>query len=408
MNKATFAKQAKTASFFPATQGMLQRKCDCGNHTVAGGECVECAKKKSSLQRKFAIGASTDTLEREADRVAEQVMAAPAHHAISGVLPRIQRFSGQADGQMDVAPASVDQVLAGPGRPLESSLRQDMEQRFVHDFSRVRVHSGAAAEQSARDVNAHAYTVGHNMVFGAGRFAPGTHEGRRLLVHELTHVVQQQSIPSVIQRDAIPTGITLSEAKPFGHADLQSDGLKKKWRTYIGSTTLMQVTPSGKFNGHCVKEYLTEVANTCPARFSELRKEAFCMESKCLEFDRYGTAGDPDTRKTVTDGPDTFIDRHRTRHPESLLEGTGKSQCSVVCHQRYKFDRQHDLGSFYVIRNFRADKYTPAGSKDALHITTGEVQKVPAPLEAPTKEKFAKDVAPDLKKHGVLVAPPVP
>ena len=118
-------------------------------------------------------------------------MATPAHPAVSGAPPRIQRFSGQSNGQMDAAPASVDQALASPGRPLEPALRQDMEQRFGHDFSRVRVHSGAAAEQSARDVNAHAYTVGHNIVFGAGRFAPGTHEGRRLIAHELTHVVQQ-------------------------------------------------------------------------------------------------------------------------------------------------------------------------------------------------------------------------
>jgi outer membrane protein OmpA-like peptidoglycan-associated protein len=66
-----------------------------------------------------------------------------------------------------------------------------MGQRFGYDFSRVRVHSGAAAEQSARDVSAHAYTVGHNIVFGADRFAPGTNDGKRLLAHELTHVVQQ-------------------------------------------------------------------------------------------------------------------------------------------------------------------------------------------------------------------------
>jgi hypothetical protein len=66
-----------------------------------------------------------------------------------------------------------------------------MGQRFGHDFSRVRVHSGGAAEQSAREVNAHAYTVGHDIVFGAGRFSPGTHEGQRLIAHELTHVVQQ-------------------------------------------------------------------------------------------------------------------------------------------------------------------------------------------------------------------------
>ena len=72
-----------------------------------------------------------------------------------------------------------------------------MGQRFGHDFSRVRVHSGGAAEQSARDVNANAYTVGHNIVFGAGRFAPGTHEGRRLIAHELTHVVQQSGADGI-------------------------------------------------------------------------------------------------------------------------------------------------------------------------------------------------------------------
>src|SRR2546423_13678847 len=105
---------------------------------------------------------------------------------------------------MDGAPASVDRALASPGRPLEPALRQDMEQRFGYDFSRVRVHSGAAAEQSAQDVNAHAYTVGHNMVFGAGRFAPGTHEGRRLMAHELTHVVQQTGVIPLIQRKPDP------------------------------------------------------------------------------------------------------------------------------------------------------------------------------------------------------------
>ena len=76
-------------------------------------------------------------------------------------------------------------------RPLDPVLQQDMEQRFGHDFSRVRVHSGGSAEQSAREVNAYAYTVGHDIVFGAGQFAPETHAGRRLIAHELTHVVQQ-------------------------------------------------------------------------------------------------------------------------------------------------------------------------------------------------------------------------
>ena len=91
----------------------------------------------------------------------------------------------------DAAPPIVDEVLRSPGQPLNTATRAFMEPRFGYDFSQVRVHFGAAAEQSAREVNADAYTVGSNIVFGAGQFAPRTHEGRRLLAHELTHVVQQ-------------------------------------------------------------------------------------------------------------------------------------------------------------------------------------------------------------------------
>jgi hypothetical protein len=66
-----------------------------------------------------------------------------------------------------------------------------MERRFGHDFSRVRVHANAAAEQSARDVHASAYTVGHHIMFGANQFTPETVHGQRLIAHELTHVLQQ-------------------------------------------------------------------------------------------------------------------------------------------------------------------------------------------------------------------------
>jgi hypothetical protein len=77
----------------------------------------------------------------------------------------------------------------------------------------VQVHTDAAAEQSAQDVNALAYTVGHDIVFGAGRFAPGTHEGRRLLAHELSHLVQQKAYPvqNMIMRkeDTPPSNVEL-------------------------------------------------------------------------------------------------------------------------------------------------------------------------------------------------------
>jgi hypothetical protein len=362
-----------------------------------------------------------------------------------------EKYSSMKKDEISKVPPIVQEVLRSSGRALDPATRIFMESRFGHDFSRVQVHTDTRAVESARAINALAYTVGDDIVFGAGYYSPSSSEGRGLLAHELIHVVQQhgllssphrtpllnhldsdqyeqeanqmtgelakggtvsvrlQSSVPVIQRQAVPTGIKLAEAKPFGHTNLKNDELKKKWRTYIGSTTLMQVTPSRDYRKHCVKEYLSEVANTCPARFSELRTEGFCTESKCLDIGRWGTGGDPETGKMVTDGLDSFIDRHRTKHDKSLLEGSGKNECSVVCHQRYKFDRRYDLGSFFVIRNFRADKYTPPGSKDALHITTGEVQKVPAGLEAPSREKFAKEIAPGLKKSGVLTeAPSVP
>lgn len=90
------------------------------------------------------------------------------------------------------APSSVHAVLNSSGQPLDSATRAYFEPRFGCDFSQVRVHSDGAAQQSAREVNAHAYTVGHNIVFGAGRFSPETKDGRHLLAHELTHVLQQR------------------------------------------------------------------------------------------------------------------------------------------------------------------------------------------------------------------------
>jgi hypothetical protein len=189
----------------PSQSGILQRKCACSGAAGMSGACEECSKKQRlGLQTKLKINEPGDIYEQEADRIADQVMATPAHPAVSDAPPRIQRFAGQSNGQMDAAPASVNQALASPGRPLEPALRQDMEERFGHNFSRVRVHSGTAAEQSARDVNAHAYTVGHDMVFGAGRFAPGTQAGRRLIAHELAHVMQQGRDQPMLQRQEIP------------------------------------------------------------------------------------------------------------------------------------------------------------------------------------------------------------
>jgi hypothetical protein len=183
-----------------------------------------------ALQRKLAIGAVDDPLEREADRVAEQVMrrpapgvaAAPAFSSGSGIQRACacggtcsdcrnkHRENGYAHVRTKAAaPASpigieappiVHAVLRSPGRPLDAATGAFMEARFGWDFSRVRVHSDGAAAQSAEHLNADAYTVGSNVVFGPGRFSPRSHEGRRLIAHELTHVVQQRETAAALQR----------------------------------------------------------------------------------------------------------------------------------------------------------------------------------------------------------------
>jgi len=136
--------------------GLLQRACACGNHAGSGGECAECRRKREG------------TLQRAA------------------VHP----------GPAPAVPAIVQDVLRGPGQPLDGATRAFMEPRFGHDFSGVRVHTDGRASQSAAAVNALAYTVGQQVVFGSGQYAPTTMAGRRLLAHELTHTVQQGRVHS--------------------------------------------------------------------------------------------------------------------------------------------------------------------------------------------------------------------
>jgi hypothetical protein len=128
---------------------------------------------------------------------------------VDGELPpglAIQRRAPHPREPAQEAPASVKRVLGTCGNPLDEETRHDMEQRFGRNFRAVRVHEGSAAAQSARDVYAHAYTVGNHIVFGDGRFSPRTTQGRLLLAHELTHVLQQGTSPGrpQLQRRAEP------------------------------------------------------------------------------------------------------------------------------------------------------------------------------------------------------------
>lgn len=105
------------------------------------------------------------------------------------------------DAAVDIAPPEIQETLSRTGQPMDAKTRSLMEQGFGQDFSRVRIHHDARAADSARSIDAKAYTVGHDVVFGSGHYSPTNLEGRRLLAHELTHVLQQEGssewIPAV-------------------------------------------------------------------------------------------------------------------------------------------------------------------------------------------------------------------
>ena len=103
----------------------------------------------------------------------------------------LQRTPGAASRE-SAAPPGVDAALRTPGQPLDRETRARMEPGFGHNFSQVRVHTGPQAAESASALGAQAYTVGSDMVFGAGQYAPQTPAGQQLIAHELAHVVQQQ------------------------------------------------------------------------------------------------------------------------------------------------------------------------------------------------------------------------
>ena len=188
------------------------------------------------MQAQLQVGSVDDPLEHEADSIAERVTSSPAlGNSSAAATPRISRkcMACERGGNLQKQSAGVDsgseapglahEVLRSPGQPLDAATRMFMEPRFGREFSQVRVHNSSAAEQSAQALNANAYTVGQNIVFGAGKFAPGTPGGNRLIAHELTHVVQQSESGSsqarIAQRDAkkgTPPAVTPVPAKPAG------------------------------------------------------------------------------------------------------------------------------------------------------------------------------------------------
>lgn len=185
----------RTASF--SNQGKLQRfaRNDAGRNT----------RVIFPVQAKLKLGRPNDRYEQEADRVADEVMRMPQPEgitvsmyeeekiqtkAIAGkITPLVQGDAGTVSNEI----SSDIQSLQGGGRPLSNSERGFFEPRFGVDFSNVRLHDDRKSSNIAQSINARAFTVGNDVAFGAGEYSRDTSKGKRILAHELVHVVQNNS-----------------------------------------------------------------------------------------------------------------------------------------------------------------------------------------------------------------------
>ena len=244
-----------------------------------GNQAVQRLLHFGRIQAKLTVGQPNDKYEQEADRVADQVIRMPDPTAteqgpknLSNQIPVIQRMCPECEQELQRQPAdeieeeeekilqrqpmedeeeellqakeipgqtpevsneveSTINNLRGGGQPLSFTDRSFFEPRFGQDFSKVRIHTNSQAAKMVRSINAHAFTLGHDVVFGAGQYSPKTSAGKKLVAHELTHVVQQKGRPQ---------GLGISSR---AHLTVQRKPRQVRAHRFLGMNVLGGVNP---------------------------------------------------------------------------------------------------------------------------------------------------------------------
>ena len=206
----------------------LQRKCACGGDAGFSGDCQDCDEKRFSVQRS-ARDSATETA-AAVPVIVYEVLRSPGEPLDTHTRVFMEQRFGHDFAQISVAAPQLSQsglTISPANDPLEreadrwadkalddSAMDAQSRDESAADFSRVRIHTDARAAESSRAVNARAYTVGQDIVFSAGSYAPSTEAGRKLLAHELAHTLQQS-------RDVSATTARLQRTMGDGH-DLQA------------------------------------------------------------------------------------------------------------------------------------------------------------------------------------------
>ncbi len=227
---------------------------------------------RSGVQPKLKIGRPNDALEQEADRVADQVMregvvadVTPAGPA----RPHVQRLCAECEGDVqrqveeeeellqtkskpDTGPAvttdrSVLQGI-GDGWPLAPAERGFFQSRFGRPLDDVRIHTGSAADRAATSINARAFTLGSDIAFAEGEYRPGASEGRKLLAHELTHVLQQRPRPLLKASSSASAGAESRPTVSFSPPVVRRQAPKPPGKRAFGSWVTTTDVKAKNFN----------------------------------------------------------------------------------------------------------------------------------------------------------------
>lgn len=283
----------------PVRGSILQRSCDCGQHTIGGSRCDNCSK--GSLQRQTQHASATAQV--HTDGMEDD----PIHR------PMIE----EARRGMGLSETGLDEFGTRVG-PSEGEIKYGRQPSF-----------------------------------------PGGPEPK------------QTPPPAQTPRATpCPTSVRVGAIAQRNHSNLSASE-KEQWGTWLGAMSRMDVGPGPDHSGHCMQERLTTITNTCPAAVytrSGVTTQP-CGGDDCLPVNRFGN------RWGVSDGPTAFLDMHRTRVRQSVLEGTGVNACQVVCEQTYSCDgRSPTTGTFRITRDFQASSHTRADGT-TMHVTTGTVTK---------------------------------
>lgn len=168
------------------------------------------------IQPRSLVSHPGDKHEQEAERVAEQILHQPISEADEeSITTRQVGIHSHGEGETSHGFSRHSGGNGNGGVSLAQTVRATLEPRFGRDLSSVRIHTGIGASQAARSLNARAFTIGHDIFFAHGQYAPGSDTGQRLLAHELVHVVQQDAAGLVVQNgkgaDSVGFGGTLSD-----------------------------------------------------------------------------------------------------------------------------------------------------------------------------------------------------